>query len=488
MNKIVFIALGGFGIVLALVSAILLGQWSNIIQKQVNKKLVISEKSEDYDKFVAPDVPIYLKFYLFDVKNPDEIMKGGKPKVEQKGPYSFLEKRVKEVESFSKDKVTYKEVKTYHFDPETSHKSVSLNDAFTHINVPWMTVMSASFHLPGAGQGNIFRQLIPLKVPSFKAPVQMFLKHTAGELLFDTYPIEFIGDINNLLAQIKQHQVNLTNFAYFMEKNATDEGRFVVNTGSKNSKNLLAIESWKGSNKVDFWVKDSKCNNIVGTDATGFAPGIKKNSKLEIFTTDLCRSFPLERLSESEVKGISTHRYVIPAQAFYGPDKNPENKCFCIAPDKKDCNHNGLLDISSCRQFAPLVASSPMFFQADDDLFTAIDGLHERKSELHQTYLDIEPITGKVLSAYKRLQISAHLKQDYCPVPTKANVYLPLLWVEEGFSIDDELADEFKSKVTAKINKAHKARKFIVFGLVLGLLLIVACLGLFFYNKFQSGR
>nr|AYV89028.1 platelet glycoprotein 4 [Tetranychus truncatus] len=126
-----------------------------------------------------------------------------------------------------------------------------------------------------------------------------------------------------------------------------------------------------------------------------------------------------------------------------------------------------------------------MFFQADDDLFDAIDGLDARKADRYQTYLDIEPITGKVLSAYKRLQISAWLRQDYSTVPTKADVFLPLIWVEEGFTISDELADEFKSKVTKKVNLGSS---LIITALIIGLLLVVAGLGLFFYHKFRTGN
>ncbi|XP_053212123.1 platelet glycoprotein 4-like isoform X2 [Panonychus citri] len=486
MNKIVFLSLGGIGIAIALISAIVLGQFPNMIQKQVSKQLVVSECSEDYEKFLAPNVPIYLKFYVFHVDNPEAILAGEKPILVQKGPYSFLEKRVKEIDGYHEcgDEVVYKETKTYHFDPETSRKSASLDDVVTHINVPAMTVMGASFHLPQKGMGQIFRSLFP-QLATQKTKTTMFLNHTVRELLFETYPIEFIDDLNSVLAQLKQPSVNLTDFAFFMDKNATDEGEFRVHTGAKKIKNLLHIESWKGSPQVDFWIENSTCNNIVGTDGSAFPPNVKKNSKLEIFTTDLCRSFPLVYKEKVKVKGISTYRFVIPPEAFYGPEKNPENKCFCINPDPKTCNHNGLLDISSCRQFAPLVASSPHFFQADDDLYNAIIGLDERKADRYQTYLDIEPITGKVLSAFKRLQISAWLKNDYSIEKTNTNVYMPVIWVEEGFTLTDELADEFKSKVTKKVNLGSS---LLITALIIGLLLIVAGLGLFFYNKFQSGN
>ena len=34
-------------------------------------------------------LPIYMQFYVFDLKNPEEVLEGGKPYVEQKGPYTY---------------------------------------------------------------------------------------------------------------------------------------------------------------------------------------------------------------------------------------------------------------------------------------------------------------------------------------------------------------------------------------------------------------
>lgn len=72
--------------------------------------------------------------------------------------------------------------------------------------------MGQSFHLPGEGQGQILRQLFPKKIPT-----KMFLEHKVGELLFDTYHIEFIDELNTLIKQLGQQPINLTDFAFFMD-------------------------------------------------------------------------------------------------------------------------------------------------------------------------------------------------------------------------------------------------------------------------------
>ena len=50
------------------------------------------------------------------------------------------------------------------------------------------------------------------------------------------------------------------------------------------------------------------------------------------------------------------------------------------------------------------ICSQPHFYNADPSLEQAIDGL-KSDIEKHDTYLDIEPLTGITLSAHKRGQV-----------------------------------------------------------------------------------
>ena len=48
--------------------------------------------------------------------------------------------------------------------------------------------------------------------------------------------------------------------------------------------------------------------------------------------------------------------------------------------------------------------TAPHFWNADKDLVTQMNGVKPER-ELHDTFLDIEPITGVALSAHKRIQV-----------------------------------------------------------------------------------
>lgn len=41
------------------------------------------------DMFVKVPFPLTFKVYIFNVTNPDEVQRGGKPYVQQIGPYMF---------------------------------------------------------------------------------------------------------------------------------------------------------------------------------------------------------------------------------------------------------------------------------------------------------------------------------------------------------------------------------------------------------------
>lgn len=67
--------------------------------------------------------------------------------------------------------------------------------------------------------------------------------------------------------------------------------------------------------------------------------------------------------------GLKTNRY----GAFLGdPNTMPEQKCYCPSPD--NCLKKGVMDLYKCIG-APLVASHPHFYMADEAYLTMVDGL-----------------------------------------------------------------------------------------------------------------
>lgn len=77
-----------------------------------------------------------MKYYLFNVKNPDEVVSGAYPVIEERGPYVFREVFKYEIDGWNENQtlITYRKRKFYYFDAELSNGT--LQDNITIINLP----------------------------------------------------------------------------------------------------------------------------------------------------------------------------------------------------------------------------------------------------------------------------------------------------------------------------------------------------------------
>ncbi|KAG8010659.1 Lysosome membrane protein 2 [Nibea albiflora] len=87
---------------------------------------------------------------------------------------------------------------------------------------------------------------------------------------------------------------------------------------------------------------------------------------------------------------------------------NPANAGFCVPAG--NCLGSGVLNVSSCKQGAPIIMSSPHFYQADRKFVQDVFGMNPKK-EQHETTIDIHPLTGIILQAAKRLQINVYMEK-----------------------------------------------------------------------------
>jgi hypothetical protein len=60
---------------------------------------------------VVVPVPVYMKVYFFHVNNPDEVVDGARPVLDERGPYSWKEYREKidisEAQQYDKGHIRY---------------------------------------------------------------------------------------------------------------------------------------------------------------------------------------------------------------------------------------------------------------------------------------------------------------------------------------------------------------------------------------------
>jgi len=234
--------------------------------------------------------------------------------------------------------------------------------------------------------------------------------------------------------------------AYFA-KNDTSDKTYRVKTGELGMEDFQQITAWDGKPTLSFWPNivdndpnelDQYCNMINGTDGSMYGPGVTKDDILYIYDSMLCRSMHLTYEKDLEFHGLPVMRFIPPEDMLENPEINNDNLCYC-SPDRSNCLGAGFLNMAPCAAGAPVIMSTPHFYQGDQDELDKLIGLNPIK-ERHETILDVEPRTGVTMRAAKRIQVNVPLRQ-YGNLPSFKNVpevIFPILFVNESVELSKE--------------------------------------------------
>lgn len=378
-------------------------------------------------------------------------MDGERPAVVELGPYTYREYRPMEEVVFQDNgtRVAAVNQKTYFFQPNMSQGSES--DLIRTVNIPAMTVMERF------KDNTIIANLISAYMRA--NGIGLFSSHTVGELLW--------GYEDGLLKALKVLEPELDDiFGLFSKSNASNDGQYMFFTGQQNYKDFARVDTWNGKSSLDWWSSD-ECNMINGTNGASFHPIISKNEVLYMFSSDLCRSLYAVYTDDVTVKGIPGYRFVPPFEVFANLTVNPANAGFCVPAG--NCLASGLLNVSMCKQGAPIIMSSPHFYQADEKLVQDVFGMRPKKED-HQTAIDINPLTGFILQAAKRLQINVYVEKipDFSETGNVRTVVFPVMYLNESVVIDDASAKKLQLIVVQKDVVENIPFMVIGVGIILG--------------------
>ena len=460
------------GVILVIGMSVFIGlhEADSIINSQLDSKLTLSQDSFLYPQWVNPTPPIYMQFWMFNVTNPDEVVMGKKATVKQIGPFKYrLHQPKTNIAFFPNNTVTYKYNHTLVFLRNESAYDTDLK--ITQLNIPMLTVQ---------------KLLKKYGVPKFLADLvvdvlhdsDVFVTHTVEEFLFG-YRDPIFDEIHKILDKLG---INFpAKFGLFSTYNNSADGVYLTNTGKGDIAKAFQIQKWNGNNVVSWW-STPEANMINGTDGNIMPPKVNNSAKLYAFVTDVCRSLYFTYSHDTTVRDIKTVRFLMPARVFANATENTDNAGFCVP--KGNCLDSGVLDISACKQDAPVVLSSPHFYLCAKQYVDGVNGMHPNKKE-HETYMDLEPLSGSVFSGAKRLQINVHL-QNLGLISTLKNikdVIFPVLWLNESVFLDEKTANMFKSDVIVLINLVH-ILPYVILGL--GILLVI--LGLVFFALWYKSK
>lgn len=341
--------------------------------------------------------------------------------------------------------------KTYIFQPNMSRGPET--DLIRTVNIPAMTVMDQFINEP------IIANLISAYMRS--SGEGLFTTRTVGEMLW--------GYEDGLLKAIKVFRPDIDDvFGLFYKNNGTNDGEYVFFTGQKNYRDFARVDTWNDKRSLDWWTTDA-CNMINGTNGASFHPVITKNETLYMFSSDLCRSLYAVYEEDVTVKSIPGYRFSPPSKVFANTTINPDNAGFCIPAG--NCLGSGVLNVSVCKQGAPIVMSSPHFYQADTKFVQDVFGMKPNK-EWHQTTIDLNPLTGIVLQAAKRMQVNVFVQkvEGFSQTGNVGTVVLPVVWLNESAVIDDVSVLKLKTIMTEQTVLVNVPFMVIGLGILMGLL------------------
>ncbi|CAL4110951.1 unnamed protein product, partial [Meganyctiphanes norvegica] len=444
------------GIILISGGLVFMSMFPSIFEKMLTKKLILAPGTETMDSFTSPPIPIYMQFYMFNLTNKDDVVNtGAKPNLQQLGPYTYEEGRLKHDFKWNDDLgiITYRQNKSFYFREDLSEGNLE-TDKITTINAVMISLASKLSTLPdfAHGIGQIFLK---------RFNVNPFITRTVGELLFAGYKEPLLKQLG---AITKDPVMKTGKFGFFYPKNNTNDGTYTVYTGARGMENYMNIYSWHGQKEVEFW-KEDRCNMINGTEGSQFPPPLLRENNVVLFTAELCRSIYATYEKDVQHGPLTLYRYVLPDELLAESD---ENKCYC--PDDFSCRA-GMMNIGPCKDGKPVIMSTPHFYQGNIEDARLLIGIEPNKEE-HQTYLDLEPNTGVVFRAAKRLQVNMPLRR-YADLPALKNVpelIYPILWVNESAVVPLDRSENLHQKLT----KPKFVVKVACWGLVaLGALLIL---------------
>uniref|UniRef100_A0A4W4FD07 Scavenger receptor class B, member 1 n=1 Tax=Electrophorus electricus TaxID=8005 RepID=A0A4W4FD07_ELEEL len=422
------------------------------------REITLTESSRVFNTWKNPPPPVYMEFFFFNVTNPQEFLGGAKPRVTHMGPYTYREYRPKDNVSFVDNgtKVSALTPKTFVFMPDLSAGDPSI-DLVTTVNIPAVVVMNKVKSLS-------FWTRSAISLFMGKIGTGMFMTHTVDELLW--------GFKDPLLTHLHTFKPEVAeDFGLMLNKNGSHDGEFVYLTGEHNYLDYGRIYTWKGQKLMSFW-STNQSNMINGTDGSAFHPFLTKTERLDVFTADLCRSIYMLFEKEVEVKGIPAYRYTPPHEVLASPKNNPENKGFCLPQDQ--CLDDGVLNVATCRDGAPVIVSFPHFYLGDKKYVDAIEGITPVHDQ-HQTFLDLNPTTGIPVRASKRAQINIMLERitGFPMTKNMKGTIFPIMFLNESVLIDDASAEKLHKLLTIETLVSYFPFILVVLGVLLFIISIL---------------
>jgi hypothetical protein len=438
----------------------------------LQSKLTILPGGQAFDQWIKPSLPTTIKFYLWSVQNPNEVMMGEKPKLEEIGPFTYIEVMEKRIEDWSEDKseVSYRTFKHWY---RVESESVSLDSPVTTLDIPQF---AAGESVRGKGY---LTEWGMSSVIGFRS--SLFRTRPARDWIFEGFSDSLLT-MGSFLTQ--STDIPMDKFGWFYKRNGTGwaDGVIKMASGAGDYSKLGEILDWNGSNRTHY---PGACGEIKGV-ASGFMPMNRDLDHFDFFSPDICKPIRFQRTEDYLHRGsLPVSKFsIIPHQTFGNVSTNPDNHCFHANMPTGVHNSTGCKD----EGIMPVFVSLPHFLGADPVYLDQFQpGSMNPDPEKHSASMTYQLNVSIPVEVKMRLQIMMQIRpnsalgKNWKDLP---ETFLPVIW----FDAQAKTNKEMDSQIWWLVNIVHIVSMIGLCCLVLGSLVILFGIYLAVNHKLKRSR
>jgi len=206
---------------------------------------------------------------------------------------------------------------------------------------------------------------------------------------------------------------------------------YTIRTGHDNPSMSRQIVEYGGHSTVDLWETPEDIHGSLGMYNP---PGTNKENPPTIFNPDLMRVIDMEYVGTSSIHGVRLKRFT------FAPETFTSNENYYMDTD-------GLINCKSIERFRgmPVLISKPHFLDTESSVQNSVVGLNPER-ESHETYIDVEPVSGVTMNAHQRVQVNFNLSSDTYFTESDTTI-MPIMWYERSGEVPEDLAARFTDEV-----------------------------------------